>query len=171
MKTTLLVEAMLLSTLALPVAAQTADWDCFPLCASPAVAASKIDNAPDENIPAIHVTAARVVAADMAPHTACGNGLIHGVDNLNGQLKPIKDLIGYVRSPQTLAMKLVNDHIVTIPAWIGFAMDPVGAIKHKAIDEVRSRAKDALMPQAACERDSADAAWVSMDAHDAKLAS
>ncbi|MCY7388634.1 MAG: hypothetical protein LH481_11320, partial [Burkholderiales bacterium] len=50
-------------------------------------------------------------------------------------------------------IKLVNDHIVKIPAWIGFAMDPVGSLKHMAIDEVRTRAKEIIVSNSgsACE--------------------
>ena len=72
-------------------------------------------------------------------------------EDLNDKVKPIKDIVGYVRSPQGLAIKLVNDHIVKIPAWIGYAMDPLGSIKRQAFGKARSLAKDALSDGNACE--------------------
>ena len=46
--------------------------------------------------------------------------------NSSAQIEPDKDLVGYVRSPKGLAVKLVNDHLFKIPGWVGFALDPVG---------------------------------------------
>jgi hypothetical protein len=71
-------------------------------------------------------------------------------DDLNDKVKPVRDIIGYVRSPQGLAIKLVNDHIVKIPAWIGYAIDPLGSIRRQAMSEVRSRVRDAMSDENAC---------------------
>jgi hypothetical protein len=98
------------------------DSACFPMCSS--------------NIPAAEAEAPK---AD-----ACNNqssSLIKQAEQLNERVKPIKEIVGYVRSPQGLAIKLVNDHVVKIPAWVGYAMDPVGSLKNRAMDEVRTRAK------------------------------
>jgi hypothetical protein len=98
------------------------DSACFPMCSS--------------NIPAAEAEAPK---AD-----ACNNqssSLIKQAEQLNDRAKPIKEIVGYVRSPQGLAIKLVNDHVVKIPAWVGYAMDPVGSLKNRAMDEVRTRAK------------------------------
>lgn len=72
------------------------------------------------------------------------SGLIKKAEQLNDRVKPIKEIVGYVRSPQGLAIKLVNDHVVKIPAWVGYAMDPMGSLKNRAMDEVRTRAKSAI---------------------------
>gem|GEM_PF-3771291 len=43
-----------------------------------------------------------------------------------------------------------------IPAWVGYAIDPVGAVKNKVMEEVRGRTKTALkaefakLPGTAC---------------------
>jgi hypothetical protein len=79
--------------------------------------------------------------------------MVSQIEDLNDRVKPIKEIVGYVRSPQGLALKLVNDHVVKIPAWVGYAIDPVGSLKSRAMDEVRTRAKDAVglnKPAAAC---------------------
>jgi len=90
-----------------------------------------------------------VQATEIAPlkGDACGTespSLIKQAEQLNDRIKPIKEIVGYVRSPQGLAIKLVNDHVVKIPAWVGYAMDPVGSLKNRAIDDVRIRAKAAV---------------------------
>ncbi|MBL8513207.1 MAG: hypothetical protein JNJ55_04375 [Betaproteobacteria bacterium] len=109
--------------------------ECFPACVEAAPAAQ------DAQADALVVDRSQEQAAAAK---SCGNGseLMRSAEKLNAQIKPVKDLVGYVRSPQGLAVKLVNDHLFKIPGWVGFALDPVGTIKHKAIDEVRGRAKE-----------------------------
>lgn len=70
------------------------------------------------------------------------SGLLHDVQELNEKTKPVRDVIGYIRSPQGIALKMVNDHLFTIPAWVGFVMDPVGTIKGRALGEVKNQLKD-----------------------------
>jgi len=138
--TTLTAAAML----TLSMAAHADESDCFPMCAakpaeSPSVKAevAKVENSESaEKLEAVVVTA--------APLPACGNKLVSQTEALNERVKPVKELIGYIHSPQSLAMKVVNDHIVTIPRWVGYALDPVGAIKNKAISELRDHAKGTL---------------------------
>ncbi len=133
MKSRLMLAAML--TMSVTAAfAETAD-DCFPVCTQSAPAAAEPLQAND---------------APAATASGCSESLVNKVDALNNQVKPIKEIVGYVRTPQGLAVKLVNDHIVKIPAWVGFALDPVGTIKHKAIDEVRSRARTAMGVNSGC---------------------
>ena len=93
--------------------------DCFPDC--PAAAATVQDNV-----------------------NACELSLVRQADELNDRIKPIRDMVGYVRSPQGLAIKLVNDHVVSIPGWVGYAIDPVGSLKRRAMEEVRDRARSAI---------------------------
>ncbi|MEP7154237.1 MAG: hypothetical protein ABI905_00585 [Betaproteobacteria bacterium] len=93
-----------------------------------------------------------IVAPKEAAPTACGgSAIVKSAESLNEKIKPIREIAGYVRSPQGLAIKLVNDHVVKIPAWVGYAMDPVGSIKNKALDEVRTRAKNAIQGNNSCE--------------------
>ena len=100
------------------------DDACFPMCQS--------------------TLAAEATEIEPPKVDACNSqsaSLIKQAEQLNDRVKPIKEIIGYVRSPQGLAIKLVNDHVVKIPAWVGYAMDPVGSLKNRAMDEVRTRAK------------------------------
>jgi hypothetical protein len=112
--------------------AQANEGDCFPMCE-----AAK---------PAPIVAEVPAQSAEAAPcsTTATNDGVVAQIESLNDRVKPIKEIVGYVRSPQGLAMKLVNDHVVKIPAWVGYAIDPVGSLKNRAMDEVRTRAKDAV---------------------------
>jgi hypothetical protein len=103
------------------------DEACFPMCKEVA-AVEAIETAPP-----------KVDACDTESPS-----LIKQAEQLNDRIKPIKEIVGYVRSPKGLAIKLVNDHVVKIPAWVGYAMDPVGSLKNRAMDEVRTRAKTAI---------------------------
>jgi hypothetical protein len=133
------VAAGLLST-----AASANDFDCFPLCDTAKVAAltpvtpeaPKASETPEAPI--------KTTCAAKSDAPSSTQAAIDKIENVNNQLKPIKEIAGYIQSPQSLAVKLVNDHIVKIPAWVGYAIDPVGAIKNKAMGEVRDRAKTAL---------------------------
>lgn len=104
------------------------DSACFPMCKS-------IESAPTVEAE-VEVKAPKTDACNSQ-----SSSLIKQAEQLNDRVKPIKEIIGYVRSPQGLAIKLVNDHVVKIPAWVGYAMDPVGSLKNRAMDEVRTRAK------------------------------
>ncbi len=135
--------ASLLMTLTLSAHANgnTNEGDCFPACTAekPAVA--------EPTVPEPILTDAPC-AVDTNPR-----GMVGQIEDLNDRVKPIKEIVGYVRSPQGLALKLVNDHVVKIPPWVGYAIDPVGSLKSRAMDEVRTRAKDAVglnKPAAAC---------------------
>ncbi|MBL8524385.1 MAG: hypothetical protein JNN20_11910 [Betaproteobacteria bacterium] len=115
------ITALMVSTLSLSAHAGAEDegGDCFPLCTP--------------------------VAEEVAPaFKACDIKLVRDVEALNDQIKPIKEIVGYVRSPQGLAIKLVNDHVVKIPKWVGYAVDPVGSIKQRAIKEVKGHAREAF---------------------------
>jgi hypothetical protein len=103
------------------------DDACFPMCGE--------------------TMAAQTAEIEPPKADACNSqssNLIKQAEQLNDRVKPIKEIVGYVRSPQGLAIKLVNDHVVKIPAWVGYAMDPVGSLKNRAMAEVRTRAKSAI---------------------------
>jgi hypothetical protein len=116
--------ALMFSTVSFAVhaGAESEGGDCFPQC--PPVAATT------------------EVAGPMI--NACEFALVRQAETLNDQIKPIKEIVGYVRSPQGLAIKLVNDHVVKIPKWVGYAVDPVGSLKQRAMQEVRDHAREAL---------------------------
>jgi hypothetical protein len=129
------VAAGLLST-----AASANDFDCFPLCDTAKVATTPVT----PQTPEIPETPAKPTCTAKSDAPSSAQTAVEKIENVNNQLKPIKEIAGYIQSPQGLAVKLVNDHIVKIPAWVGYAIDPVGAIKNKAMGEVRDRAKTAL---------------------------
>lgn len=146
MKRKLLIRTLIAALFALPIAVMADEPDCFPMCAEPAKAEIMVDTKLD----IINIVAPRETAAGDVASTSCDSGLIKRAEDLNAKVKPIRELVGYVRSPQGLAIKLVNDHIVKIPAWVGYAMDPIGSIKHRAIDEVRTQVKDAMVDGKDC---------------------
>lgn len=142
MKRTIEMTALLIAMATSATCAQAKHSDgnpdaCFPAC--------EIVE-PVKEVQAARDDAVQEAKPASTANKACGAGaeFAQEVDKLNAQIKPVKDVVGYIRSPQGLAVKLVNDHLFKIPGWVGFALDPVGTIKHKAIDEVRGRAKEML---------------------------
>ena len=152
MKNKLLVGSLMLLALGLSPGLQASENDCFPACAEPAKSAVTIETPTEVKLKPEAIIAPRESASEPLPTKSCeSNNLVQKAEALNDKVKPIRELVGYVRSPQGLAIKLVNDHIVKIPAWIGYAMDPIGSIKHRAIDEVRTRAKNTLAVGKDCD--------------------
>jgi len=152
MKNKLLVGTLTMLALVMASGTRASENDCFPACVEPAKPVATIESQADINLESVTISAPRESATDAAPTKSCDtNNLLQKADALNDKVKPIRELVGYVRSPQGLAIKLVNDHIVKIPAWIGYALDPLGSIKHRAIVEVRTRAKDSLAVGKDCD--------------------
>ncbi len=163
MKRTLILTTAALFTL--PLAAMADELDCFPACAP-----KTVEQKAPEVAPAVVPVSVETLAADkqtvetvvVTATPLCEKGLVAQAEDLNNKMKPVKDIIGYVHSPQSLALKVVNDHIVKIPSWVGFALDPVGTVKNKAIDMARDKAKDAMGLKAgnnaACKAPAAEAA-------------
>jgi hypothetical protein len=141
-----LTVVLTLTVLGLPLTAMASDLECFPLCADPA----KVDANMNATLATIEVVSGRN-AVEANALSACDSGFMKSAEEFGDSVKPIKDLVGYVRSPQGLAIKLVNDHIVKIPAWIGYAMDPLGSIKRQAMGEARTLARDAMSDGSGCE--------------------
>jgi hypothetical protein len=172
MKRKLLAGSLMVTFLGLPMAAMASEQDCFPLCAEPAKAETKSvateATTAEVKLDPVYITAHRDVIIDVQAATSCDSGLMKTADDINDKVKPIREIVGYVRSPQGLLIKLVNDYVIKIPAWIGYAMDPLGSLKHKAIDEVRTRARDAANEGSACAAESADPVPDSTDAVDEK---
>ncbi len=102
-------------------------FDCFPLCEQQAPPPLEISCAQSDT-----------------ERAASAEETIKQVEAANQQLKTAKKRVGYVRSPESLAIKLFNDHVFKIPAWIGYVVDPLGTLKGKALAEVRNFAKDSI---------------------------
>ena len=152
MKRKLLVGSLIVLGIGLVLNAAASEIDCFPLCIEPAKSGLKVESAAGVKPDAVDVAVPHGDAVDGVPSKSCvAEGLVQKAEELNDKVKPIREIIGYVRSPQGLVFKMVNDHIVKIPAWIGYAMDPLGSLKHNVIDEVRTRAKEAMVGGKACE--------------------
>ena len=141
-----LLAVLTLTVLGLPLTAMASDVDCFPLCVEPA----KAETTMDAKLDAVNLASTREGTSATNNSTSCDSGFMKAAEDLGDRVKPIRELVGYVRSPQGLAIKLVNDHIVKIPAWIGYAIDPLGSIKRQAMGEVRTLAKDAMSNGDAC---------------------
>jgi hypothetical protein len=74
----------------------------------------------------------------------CEHKAVREVARLDRDLRPLKEVVGYATNPTGFALKMVNDHVVHIPKWVGIAMDPKGYVRGKAIDYVRNEAKKAV---------------------------
>lgn len=152
MKRKLMIGSLILLGIGLTLNTAASEIDCFPLCIEPAKVELKVGPATAVKPDAVDVAVPHGDAVDGVPSKSCvAEGLVQKAEELNDKVKPIREIIGYVRSPQGLVFKLVNDHIVKIPVWIGYAIDPLGSLKHKVIDEVRTRAKEAMVGGNACE--------------------
>ena len=91
-------------------------YDCFPLCAPPVEEAPPVAN-------------------------LCEVGAVREVAHINDRLKPVKELYGIAVNPTGFAVKMVDQHVVHIPKWVGYAMDPKGAARSMVLDRVRDAAK------------------------------
>lgn len=69
---------------------------------------------------------------------------------LDAKLKPAKDLYEAAVNPTGYAMKLVDRHVVAIPEWVGFAMDPPGYVRAAAMKKVRHELKKQVGLQREC---------------------
>ena len=81
----------------------------------------------------------------------CEHKAVREVAKIDRQLRPAKEFVGYVMNPTGFALKMVNDHVVHIPKWVGIAMDPKGYVRGKAADYVRKQAKKAVGVDKDCE--------------------
>ena len=91
-------------------------------------------------------------AAESAPPNLCEHRAVREVAKLNRDLQPVKEVVGIVTNPTGFALKMVDRHVVHIPAWVGIAMDPRGYVRGKAMDMAREEIKKA----AGVRRDCAD---------------
>jgi hypothetical protein len=169
MKRSLLVGLFVATLFGLPSTAMASAVDCFPLCTETVTKSIPFDATPAQvTLDPVYISAHRSVGVDAYPATSCDSSLTKTVDNLNTTTKPIREIVGYIRSPQGLAIKLVNDYVIKIPAWLGYAMDPLGSLKRKAIDEARTRAKESLAEGDACALEFAESPFDSAEVVDEK---
>lgn len=82
----------------------------------------------------------------------CSHQAVREVARLNNELKPVKDLYGIVTNPTGFALKQLNDHVIHIPKWVHYAMDPQGAIRAKVL----GRARDELKKHVGLKNECAD---------------
>ena len=101
--------------------------DCFPQCARPAP-----------------------IAPAQSSAGLCQFGVVREAARIDHDLKPVKRIVGIVTNPTGFALKQVNDHVVRIPPWVGYAMDPRGAIRAKVMNLARDQVKKATGLQNDC---------------------
>jgi len=101
--------------------------DCFPQCARPAP-----------------------VVPPQSGEGLCQFAAVREAARIDHELKPVKRLVGIVTNPTGFAIQQVSDHVVHIPAWVGYAMDPRGAIRAKVVDLARDQVKKAAGLQNDC---------------------
>ena len=80
----------------------------------------------------------------------CEHQAVREVARIEKELRPAKEIAAYVTNPTGFALKMVNDHVVHIPKWVGIAMDPRGYARAKVIDYVRKEAKKAVGVEGGC---------------------
>ena len=128
MKRTLAILVPALFLAAAPQARADSDaGDCFPQCAAPAAPEAKV--------------------ASLCEHKA-----VREVARIDASLAPVKEAVEIATNPTGFALKMVDEHVVRIPKWVGIAMDPKGYVKNRAIAYVRHEAKKAV----GVEKDCAD---------------
>ena len=121
-RTTILAASMV--TLAATVAqAESEAYDCFPVCPPPVQA--------------------------QAPLDLCQYAAVREAGRINAKVKPVREIYEFAVNPTGFAIRMVDEHIVHIPKWIGIAMDPRGAARGYVIERVREAAKK----QVGLERD------------------
>src|SRR3954470_4257716 len=84
--------AILASTLA---HAESETYDCFPGCVAAPPAPAVID--------------------------LCEYGAVREVARINEHLKPAKEIYEIVVNPTGFALRMVDEHVVHIPKWVGIA--------------------------------------------------
>lgn len=72
----------------------------------------------------------------------CEHKAVQEVARIDRELKPVKELYDIATNPAGFAIKVVGAQVgVKIPRWVGYAMDPQGAVRAKVAREVRKELK------------------------------
>jgi len=94
----------------------------------------------------------------VAPTPACSSGgaeIMRSAEQLQDRIRPARELLSIVRSPQGFVIQQISERVVHIPAWVGYAMDPLGSLKGKLIDKARTETKRAIgLDRSACTPES-----------------
>ncbi len=109
-----------------PIAHADGVADCFPMCPEPALA--EPGKSPDP----------------------CAHAIVRDVARADRELAPIKKVLGAVTNPVGFALEQVDHHVVHIPPWVGYAVNPRGAIRTLVMDRVRREAKKAVGLENGC---------------------
>ena len=90
-------------------------YDCFPTCVEAPAKNARID--------------------------LCRHQVVRDVARADRDLKPVKELYEAATNPTGFALKQINDRVVHVPPWVGYAVDPRGAIKAKVMERARGELK------------------------------
>ena len=121
--------AVLLPSLALLFAAPASHadtYDCFPTC-------TKTSAPPADRI------------VNLCEHKA-----VREIARIDRDLKPVKDVYEIATNPTGFALKMVSEHVVPIPRWVGYAMDPQGAARAAVMKRARKELKKQVGLQQDC---------------------
>ena len=90
----------------------------------------------------------------------CEHKAVQEVARIERDLRPVKELYDIATNPTGFAIKVVSREVgVKIPRWVGFAMDPQGAVRTMVMKEVLKELKRivGLQDDCAAELDEAPA--------------
>jgi hypothetical protein len=82
-----------------------------------------------------------VTAPAPAPIDLCQHRAVREAVNIEHRLRPVKEIVDIVQNPQGFALKQVDKYVIHIPPWVGYAINPVGAVRAKAMDYARKELK------------------------------
>jgi hypothetical protein len=123
MKRTTMLAASVMTLVVTAARAESEAYDCFPGGPEPAQA--------------------------QAPLELCQYGPVREAERLNEKVKPAREIYEIAVNPSGFAIRMVDEHVVHIPKWVGIAIDPRGAARGYVI----GRARDAAKKQAGLQHD------------------
>ncbi len=95
--------------------------DCFPVCAPPSAGADA------------------AVPLNLCEHAIVREGL-----RFEQETRPIREMVNAVQDPTGFVIRQVSAHVFPIPRWVGYVVDPKGAVRAKLIQTVRDEMKQSL---------------------------
>ena len=113
---TVLSAALLLGPAGIAAAHETGD--CFPLCAQAPL---------PEGPPA---------ALDLCEHALVREGV-----RLEQKMRPVREVVNAVQNPTGFVIRQVSAHVIHVPPWVGYAIDPKGAVRAKVIATIRDEVR------------------------------
>jgi hypothetical protein len=91
------------------------------------------------------------------PLDLCSYGAVREVAKVDRELKPVKEVVGIVTNPEGFVLHEVDQYVVHIPPWVGYALNPKGAIRAKLVDMARTEMKKSVGLGNECANAPADA--------------